>query len=355
MSTEEKGGDRPLMYFSFPMRLREQEHEESSFNERREKMKKWVCAALVLAIVAAFSVISPDMGYAKEKYKITIATGGTGGTYYPCGGGMGEMLRKKLDIIEAATAEVTAGSVENIQLVNRGKADLGLICWIGVRGAGLLDKIPNVCSMFYIHGSTCHWAVGRNSGINSFADMKGKKVSLDAPGSAGIVSSELVLKLFGIDPDRDIKAQRITQGKGADAFKDGRVDVVFGDVGWPNSTFMDLTTVRDVKILSFPGDVLKKIESTYPSLPSEVIPAGTYKNQTEDIHTYTEAGPMVCHKDLPEELVYQIVKTVHANQQWLTKNVHKAIGRWEFHPSVNKLAPLHPGAKKYYKEVGLLK
>jgi TRAP transporter TAXI family solute receptor len=318
-------------------------------------MKKWVCVVMALSIFVAFSAMSPGMGIGKEKYKLTIATGGTGGTYYPCGGGMGEMLRKKVDIIDAATAEVTAGSVENIQLVNRGKADLGLICWIGVRGAGLLDKIPNVRSMFYIHGSTCHWAVGRNSGINSFADMKGKKVSLDAPGSAGIVSSELVLKLFGIDPDRDVKAQRITQGKGADAFKDGRVDVVFGDVGWPNSTFMDLTTVRDVKILSFPDDVLKKIESKYPSLPPEIIPAGTYKGQTEDIHTYTEAGPMVCHKDLPDELVYQIVKTVHANQEWLTKNVHKAIGRWQFDPSVDKIAQLHPGAKKYYKEKGLLK
>lgn len=318
-------------------------------------MKKLVLAGFVLAMFVAVTVIFPGDGNCKEKYKLTIATGGTGGTYYPCGGGVGELLRKKVDIIEAATAEVTAGSVENAQLVNRGKADLGLICWIGVRGAGLLDKIPNVRTLFYIHGSTCHWAVGIDSGINSFADMKGKRVSLDAPGSAGLVSSELVLKLFGIDTNRDIKAQRIKQSKGADAFKDGRIDVVFGDVGWPNSTFMDIATVRNVKILSFPDDVLNKIESTYPELPPETIPAGTYKRQDKDIHTYTEAGPIVCRADLPEEVAYQIVKTVYENQEWLTKNVHKAIGRWKFDPSVDNLAPLHPGAKRFYKEMGLLK
>jgi uncharacterized protein len=289
-----------------------------------------------------------------EAHKLTIATGGTGGTYYPCGGGVGELLRKKLDMIEAATAEVTAGSVENAQLVNRGKADMGLICWIGVVGADLKGKLPNVRSMFFIHGSTCHWAVEKNSGITTFSDMKGKRVALDAPGSAGLVSSQLVLELFGINPDDDLKAMRIKQSQGADAFKDGRIDVVFGDVGWPNSTFMELTTVREVNILSFTDDELNKIESKYPSLPREIVPAGTYKNQDKDIHTYTEAGPWVCRADLPDDLVYQIVKTVHENQDWLTQNVHKAVGRWKFDPGVEALAPLHPGAAKYYKEKGLM-
>ncbi len=313
--------------------------------------KHWVL--LLVVALATWGILPVHEGRCAEKHKLTIATGGTGGTYYPSGGGVGELLRSKLDIVDAATAEVTAGSVENAQLVNRGKADMGLICWIGVVGAGLEGKLPNVRSMFYIHGSTCHWAVGADSGIESFADMKGKKVALDAPGSAGLVSSQLVLKLFGIDPNKDMKAQRIKQSQGADAFKDGRIDVVFGDVGWPNSTFMELATIRNIKILSFPDDVLGKIEAEYPSLPRETIPAGTYKDQGE-IHTYTEAGPWVCGADLPEELVYHIVKTIHENQEWLTKNVHKAIGRWKFDPGVKILAPLHPGAAKYYKEIGLM-
>lgn len=99
---------------------------------------------------------------------------------------------------------------------------------------------------------------------------------------------------------------------------------------------------------------MAKIEAKYPSLPREVIPAGTYKNQTADIHTYTEAGPWVCNASLPEKLVYQIVKTIHQNQPWLTRNVHKAIGRWKFDPGVKVLVPLHPGAVKYYKELGLM-
>ncbi len=310
---------------------------------------------LTIGIICTLLIIFiPGFGLCGEKYKLTIATGGTGGTYYPSGGGVGELLRSKLDIVEAATAEVTAGSVENAQLLNRGKTDMGLICWIGVVGANLKDKLPNLRTMFFIHGSTVHWAVGKDSGINTLLDLKGKKVALDAPGSAGLVSSELVLKLFGVDPDRDIKALRIKQSQGADAFKDGRIDAVFGDVGYPNSTFMELTTVRDVKILSFSDSDLNKIYSKYPSLPKETIPAGTYKNQTADINTYTEAGPFACRADLPDELVYQIVKTIHQNQKWLTQNVHQAIGRWQFDPAVGNLAPLHPGAAKYYKEIGLL-
>lgn len=308
----------------------------------------------VIAIFMAVTILVPSEGHAK-KWRLSIATGGTGGTYYPTGGGVGELLRKKIDMIDSATAEVTAGSVENIQLVNRGRADMGMVCWIGAVGAGLTDKVPNVRTVFMIHGSTCHWAVGKNSGINTFADMKGKRVALDAPGSAGLVSCEKVMELFGVDINKDIEALRIKQGKGVDGFKDGRIDVVFGDAGFPNSSFMDLCTTRDVKILSFTPSELKKISDKYPSLPEEIIPAGTYKGNDKDIHTYTESGPWIVNADLPEELVYQIVKTIHQNQAWLTKNVHKAIGRWKFDPSVGKLAPLHPGAVKYYKEIGLLK
>ena len=316
---------------------------------------KFRCHILTIGMICALLILSiPGSGLCGEKYKLTIATGGTGGTYYPAGGGVGELLRSKLDMVESATAEVTAGSVENAQLINRGKSDMGLICWIGVVGAGLKDKIPNLRTMFYIHGSTAHWAVGAKSGINTLRDLRGKKVALDAPGSAGLVSSQLVLQLFDINPDKDIKALRIKQSQGADSFKDGRIDAVFGDVGYPNSTFMELTTVRDVRILTFSDEDLNKISSKYPSLPKEVIPAGTYKNQTEDINTFTEAGPFACSADMPEELVYQIVKTIHQNQVWLTQNVHKAIGRWKFDPSVKALAPLHPGAEKYYKEIGLL-
>lgn len=317
-------------------------------------MKKKYDIVMIGIVCALFVLSIPISGICTEKFKLTIATGGTGGTYYPSGGGVGELLRSKLDGVEAATAEVTAGSVENAQLINRGKADMGLICWIGVVGANLKDKLPNLRTMFFIHGSTVHWAVDRKGGINTIADLKGKKVALDAPGSAGLVSSELVLKLFGINPNKDIKALRIKQSQGADSFKDGRIDAVFGDVGYPNATFMELTTVRDVKILSFSDTDLSKIYSHYPSLPKEVIPAGTYKRQTEDIHTYTESGPFACNSDLPEDLVYQIMKTIHQNQGWLTRNVHKAIGRWKFDPSVKNLAPLHPGAVRYYQEIGLL-
>ena len=119
--------------------------------------------------------------------------------------------------------------------------------------------------------------------------------------------------------------------------------------------FTDLSILRKIRILSFSNQILDKIYKTYPELTLETIPAGTYQGQEFDINTYTEAGPMVCRADLPEELVYQIVKTIYENKEWLTENVHKGIGSWSFDPSVGELCPLHPGAVKFYKEIGLLK
>jgi len=316
---------------------------------------KWFKTIVMICALITLAIITPQDSHSEKKWKLSIATGGTGGTYYPCGGGVGELLRKKVPSIDSATAEVTAASVENTNLIQNGRTDLALVAWTGVRGAGLFGKIPNVRSLFWIHGSTVHWAVDKDSDIFTFEDMKGKRLALDAPGSAGMVACNQMFKLFGIDPKKDLDAQYITQGQGVEAFKDGRVDVVYGDVGWPNASFMDLSTTRKVRILTFPPDVLKKIHAHFPELPPEDIPAGTYEGNDEVIHTYTEAGSMICRADLPEELVYEIVKTIHQNQDWLTQNVHKAIGRWSFDPSTGGLAPLHPGAIKYYKEIGLMK
>jgi TRAP transporter TAXI family solute receptor len=308
-----------------------------------------------LLLLICFSFISlPQGAFAGKDLRISIGTGGTGGTFFPTGGAVADLITRKCDSIKNATAEVTAASVENAKLVNSGQADMGMIAWVAIVGAKLEDKVPNLRSMWWIHGSDRQWIVPADSDIHSPADFKGKRVVVGAPASATEEVSKLELPFFGVTYN-DIKPAFLSFQEGVEALKDGRVDVALVMAGYPNSSVMDIMTVRNVRILDFKPEDLKRFQEKYPFCPSTVIPAKTYKGQDKDIHTFTTPGPMAVNKDLPEQAVYEIVKTVHENQEWLTKNVHKAIGLWRFDPSIDKVCPLHPGAARYYREIGLLK
>lgn len=309
---------------------------------------------LVLSLICICWIgLVPNVVVAKKVF-ISIATGGTGGTYFSTGGAIADLITRECKMVRSATAEVTAAATENAKLVNSGQADMGLVAWIAIVGEGLEDELPNLRSMWWIHGSDRQWIVPADSNIHSPRDFKGKIVVVGAPGSATEVSVRLELPFFGLTYN-DIKPAYLSFREGVEALKDGRVDVALVTAGFPNASVMDIASVRDVRILSYSEEDLKMIESKYPFLPPIVIPAGTYPNQKEDIHTFTLVGPMVVNKDVPEEIVYEIVKIVHQNQDQLVKNVHKVFARWKFDPSVGNLCPLHPGAERYYREIGLLK
>jgi len=315
-------------------------------------MRKLAILFVVVSCIA-FAPAFTEVTLAKDVY-ISIATGGTGGTYFPTGGAVADLITRKCKSVKNATAEVTAASVENAKLVNGGKADLGMIAWIAVVGAKLEDKLPNLRSLWYVHGSDRHWIVDADSNIYSVRDFKGKVVVVGAPASATEETSKLELPLFGVTYE-DIKPAYLSFREGVEALKDGRVDVANVTAGFPNAAVMDVATVRKVRIIDFSKEDLDLISKKYPFLPPITIPAGTYRGQDKDVHTFTLTGPWVANKDIPEEVIYEIMKTVHENRDWLVKNVHKAIAQWKFDPSVGNICPLHPGAIKYYKEIGLLK
>lgn len=308
----------------------------------------------VMMLMAGFIVFAGVQPALAKSVFISVGTGGTGGTYFPTGGAVADLITKECPSIKSATAEVTAASVENAKLINSGQTDMGLIAWIAVVGAKLGDKLPNVRSMWWIHGSDRQWIVSADSDIKSPRDFKGKRVVVGAPASATEETSKLELGYFGLTYD-DIKPAYLSFREGVEALKDGRVDVALVMAGFPNSAVMDIATLRKIRILSFSKEDLLGLEKQYPFCPSTVIPAGTYPRQNEDVHTFTTPGPMAVNKDVPEQAVYEIVKAVHQNQKKLADTTHKAIGKWRFDPSIGNVVALHPGAARYYKEIGLIK
>ena len=315
------------------------------------KRQAVIASVVLLALAIVFAGVQPAS--AKPVF-ISIGTGGTGGTYFPTGGAVADLITKECPSVKSATAEVTAASVENAKLVNSGDADMGLVAWISIVGQKLTDKLPNLRTLWWIHGSDRHWIVPADSGIHSPRDFKGKKVVVGAPASATEVTSQLELAFFGVKYE-DITPAYLSFREGVEALKDGRVDVALVMAGFPNSAVTDVATLRKVRILDFSKEDLAALEEKFPFCPPKVIPANTYPGQTEDVHTFTTPGPMAINKDVPEQAAYEIVKAVHQNLDKLAKNTHKAFGLWRFDPSVGKLAPLHPGAARYYKEIGMLK
>ncbi len=315
-------------------------------------MKKFG-AFLVLIFCLGLIILPSERAFSKDLY-VSIATGGTGGVFYPAGGAISDLIRKHCPSVKGATAEVTAASLENVKLVNSGQSDFAMMSWVAVVSAGMKDKIPNVRSVFLLHGSPRQWIVLADSKIHSLLDFKGKRVVVGAPGSATEECSRAVFELIGLSFD-DIKPAFLSFREGVEALKDNRVDVACVQAGFPTSTVMDINTVRDIRLINISKKNLEKIEKAFPSMPPITIPAGTYRGQDQDVHTWNTPGPMICNKDLPEQAVYEIVKVLHKHKDWLVENVHRFCKYWEFSPVVQKYCPLHPGAARYYKEIGLLK
>ncbi len=308
-------------------------------------------AAMFMTFALVLMGIQPVS--AQEKVFISIGTGGTGGTYFPTGGAVADLINKTCPSVRDASAEVTAASVENAKLVNSGQTDMALIAWIAVVGAGLQDELPNLRTLWWIHGSDRQWIVKKDSDIQSPRDFKGKRVVVGAPASATEETSKLELDFFGLSYD-DIKPEYLSFREGVEAMKDGRVDVALVMAGFPNSAVMDIMSVRDVRILEYSEEDLKALQKKYPFLPPVTIPAGTYPKQKEDVRVFTTPGPMAINKDVPEQAAYEIVKAMHENQKKLADQTHKAFSRWRLDPSIGDVAPLHPGAERYYKEIGLM-
>ncbi len=302
------------------------------------------------------------VGGAFAQGELSIATGGTGGVYYPTGGAYAELVNKYMDGY-TAVAEVTGASVENVGLISRGDSDIALALadtvYQAYTGTGAFDgqegrpgALTNLRALGSAYPNAVHIVALRDSGITTLQDLVGKRVSVGAPGSGTEVSAQTILNANGVTYD-DLNAQRLNFNETADALRDGQLDAGFLSVGPPTSSLLDLATTRDIVLVSLtPEEVQASIDAD-PTFASYTIPSGLYPGQDADVMTVGTPNVIVVGAEMDEELAYSLISTIY-------DHIDEVIA---VHPSAKDTTPefslestpipLHPGALRYYEEQGM--
>ncbi|AZQ66999.1 TAXI family TRAP transporter solute-binding subunit [Silicimonas algicola] len=307
--------------------------------------------ALAAGTLVAFS--APAL--AQEQ--LSIATGGTGGVYYPMGGGLAEVINNHVEGY-SATAEVTGASVENMGLIATGDADLALALADTVAqsytGTGRFEgqQLPMVRGLASMYANMIQIVALEGSGITSLEDLKGKRVSVGAPGSGTEVNAEAILTANGISYD-DIDEQRLNFNETADALANGDIDAGFWSVGAPTSSILNLSTTNDIVLLALSDDEIAKAREADATFAETTLPGGSYTGVDEDITVLGIPNVLVVSSEMSDDLAYSITKAMFENVTDL-QAVHPAAN--ETTPEFTMTAtpvPLHPGAIRYYEEAGV--
>ena len=316
-------------------------------------MRKSLIGMLLAVCAAAMPAVAQD------KINLSIGTGGTGGVYYPLGGGIANVLSKYVPGMQA-TAEVTGGSVDNLKLIGTGKPYIGLsMADVGqdaVKGEGKFKgAVIPLRTLMVLYTNHMHVVTVEGTGINSIKDLKGKRVSTGAPGSATEVMAFRIIEAGGLDPLKDMTRERLGVAESVNAIKDRKIDAFFWVGGLPTAAVTDLAATPGTKIkLIDHTETVAAMNTKYGNLYIEdVIPKGTYSGQTTDNKQASVANILVGHEKLSDQTVYNIVKTIFDKREDLI-NVHRAAEEFKIDnqkPAASPV-PFHPGAVNYFKEKG---
>lgn len=295
----------------------------------------------------------------KNDYFITVATGPTSGLYYPIGGAFSNLIKNKLGY--KSSAQSTGASVENINLILGGKADMAITMSDSIaqayEGSGAFkDKGPkkNLRALMGLYPNYVQLVTTEKSGIKKFEDLKGKKVGIGAPNSGVELNARMMYEAHGMTYN-DSKVDYLNYGEAIDQMKNGLIDAAFVTSGIPNATIMELGTSNKIVIVPIEGEGAKKLIDKYPFFVKQVIPKATYNTDT-DVNTVSVMNIMIVREELPEEVVYEITKGIFENigdikASHNTANKHISLENSQLGVSI----PFHPGAVKYYKEKGIIK
>ncbi len=315
-------------------------------------MKKWTALALALALLLTASAALA------EKTFLILGTGGTTGTYYPLGGDMAALWMANIPDLDV-TAQSTKASKANIMSIANKEMELGFSQNDTMMFAYAGDKdifAGEVVDGFYAIGSLYPEAVqvvcAADSDIRTVSDLKGKNVSIGGSGSGTAINAVQVLEGAGLSLD-DVNEQYLDFGESATAFQNRQIDAFFITSGIPNASIIEVANKQPVRLLVLEGDDMVTLREKYPFFVPVTIPAGTYNGLTEDMVIPAMNAVLICSKDLPEELVYNLTKVLFEKTADLS-HAKKEFIKAESGVEIGVNVPFHPGAAKYYKELGLL-
>jgi uncharacterized protein len=314
---------------------------------------------LVLSGIALVAALFAGAAIAQQQLNIAIATGGTGGVYYPMGGGMANVLSKYLPNVQA-TARVTGGSVDNLKLIGSQQSEVALVmvdaALNALKGEDKFKANPvEVRTLMVLYPNRMHVVTVEGTGITKMSDLKGKRVSTGSPGSATEVMAFRVIEAAGLDRDKDMTRERLGVAESTNALKDRKIDAYFWVGGLPTAAVTDLGASPGVKLkLIDTADLTEKMNAKYGNLYSKgVIPAKTYPGQDTDNKIAVVQNILVANAKMPDQVAYDIVKTLFEKRDEvaMAHGEAKAIVL-ETQNNENTTIPWHPGAEKYFKEKG---
>ncbi|MBC5785028.1 TAXI family TRAP transporter solute-binding subunit [Ramlibacter sp. USB13] len=315
-------------------------------------IKKWAVAATA---VLAFA------GAAHAQQFFRIGTGGTAGTYYPVGGMIANAVSQPGKIV--ATAQASNGSLANVNAVASGSMEAGFsqsdVATWAYTGTGAFEGKPKVADLRMIanlYPESIHLVVKKGSGIKTVADLKGKRVALDEPGSGTLINARMVLAAWGVK-ESDIKPDYIKPNQAGDKLKDGSLDAFFFVGGAPAGAIAELASsgvgIELVPLTGAPADALRKQN---PYFAVDTIAANTYKDVAQ-VQTLAVGAQLVTSAKIPAETVYEITKAMYSEQAQKALQAGHAKGKFITRENAVQGVgiPFHPGAEKFYKEAGLIK
>jgi hypothetical protein len=321
--------------------------------KRRTVWKRTVVAAAALAILLT-PLSQQPLAEAFELKQISIAGAGTAGTFYIMAAGMADMFNKQLGV--NSVAEVTAGSVENVRLLDSKRVELGVmqvdVMRNALAGRAQFSAPVDMVALVPLYPNVIQIVTLKDSPINTFADLKGKRVSVGSPGSGILATNQIILETLGLSLN-DIQPQYLSFAETTNAFRDGSVDAAIVNTAAPAPWVVDLETSHEIKLIELSPGEIEKFTSKFGHFVSAEIPKAAYKSLDGDVATFAVWITLAGRGDLPENDVYEITKAIFDNADFL-KEIH-VVGSYITLENVSKIAtlPFHPGAVRFYKEKGI--
>ena len=315
------------------------------------KLKKKI-GILVLTVlcVASFSAAAIAANF------VSIATGGTSGTYYPLGGAIAQAVTKGSSI--QATAETANASVANVNLVAQGEIEIAFVqnditFWAYNGQQMFKDPLKSVRSVASLYPEHIQFIVTKDSGVTTLTDLKGKRVGVGAPGSGTEGDCKAIFEVAGMTY-ADLKSvDYLDFGATTSRFKDNQIDAGIVVAGFPTASIMDLATTKPVQLLAFDDEFMAKLSKAHPYFISSMVPGGTYAGMDQDVKTPAVMAILVTNESVSEDVIYEFTKAMWENID-VVHAAHAKGKEINLETALDGLtAPLHPGAARYYKEKGM--
>jgi len=294
-----------------------------------------------------------------EDVFLSIATGGTGGTYYPLGGAMAKIFNENIPGVNA-NAQSTGASAENVNLVAQGEAELAFVqndvtyyAWTATETFDGKDEIKNIRGMAMLYPEVIQVIATAESGITSIEDLRGKKVAVGAPGSGTEVNARQILEEYGMSYTDLGKADYLSFNEAADQLKNKQIDAAFVTGALPTSAVTEVTQTADIVVVPMDADKISTLSAKYPFYTAVSIPGDSYKGMSADITSAAVMAMLIVPETLSEDLVYNMTKSVFEQRQVII-DTHQRGNDIKLETALAGMPiDLHAGAKKYYDEKGI--